>query len=146
MLADKKYISLGSLVCGLFFGLSLALADTAQDANEHYQQGYNALDQKNWGEAAQHFRLSYQAIPRSDVAYLLSVAYSKLSNPTQASQFARKALSDKPPLREPYAGEARKIMEWAKGISKVTMESDGKADRALPPPPQVALPGRESER
>lgn len=146
MLADKKYISLGSLVCVLFFGLAPALADTVKGANEHYQQGYNALDQKNWREAANHFTLSYQAIPRSDVAYLLSVAYSKMLNPSLASQFARKALSGKPPLGEPYAGAAKKILDWAKGPSGIVMESEGKADRALPPPPQVVLPSREFER
>src|SRR5438876_11130454 len=145
MLAGKHAISFGPLVCMLFFGLSLALADEVQaieDANEHYQQGWDALNQRNWREAAKHFDLSYKAKPRPDVAYLLSVAYSKLGKFVQASKLATEALSGQSPLTEPFVVDARNIIAWAQRASRVEKESEGKADTVLPPPPNVGLPPR----
>ncbi|HHD64920.1 MAG TPA: hypothetical protein ENK96_11315 [Desulfobulbaceae bacterium] len=120
---------------------------TIDSADKFYRQGLTAYNMKHWSEAASNFKQSFQVIPHSMTAYMLSATYLNLESPTEALRWAETATRIKPELQEPYITAVSKIIHWAN-----TSKNDpyytltGKADEMNRPsnphvkPPRPVLP------
>lgn len=139
------------LICTLTVSVTLpALAWDQQaidSADKFYRQGLTAYNMKHWSEAASNFEQSFQVIPHSMTAYMLSATYINLESPTKALDWAETATRSKPDLQEPYVTAVREIIHWANSSKNdpyyiITGKADGmnRPSRPHVKPPRPVLP------
>ena len=139
----------------MFFVLpALAYDDaTIEKADKCYQEGITAFNKKHWSIAGRHFVDSFDYIPHSMTAYMLSVTFLKMESPDDALAYSRKAINAEPELEEPYLTGVREIADWAnKAKDDPYYRVTGKADRwdekkpASPKyrPPKPAVPQKRT--
>jgi hypothetical protein len=123
-----------------------SLVGTAQDrmasADIAFKSGRDAYFAGRWREAEKNLKQSYGFYPDPLTAYLLSLTYVNLQDRAGAVDFARKALSLKPPLKANYQAAARSIVNQAPPDTskKVNIENKAVIDTASPPtPPETSL-------
>ena len=119
---------------------------TIEIAERYYQKGFAAYNMKQWSDAAWNFKESFQVIPHSMTAYMLSATYLYMESPQQALTYARKAINNEPGLKEPYVTSVREIADWAnksKDDPYYIIKGKADGDRPLHPkhfPPQPDIP------
>jgi NADH:ubiquinone oxidoreductase subunit 3 (subunit A) len=87
---------------------------TIEEADKSYQQGITAFNKKHWSYAKRYFVESFDYIPHSMTAYMLSVTFLKMESPDDALDYARKAMNSEPELEEPYSTGVKEIADWAR--------------------------------
>lgn len=87
--------------------------ETVKKADEYYMMGFKAFNMGEWANAARNFKKSFDYIPHSMTAYMLSVTSLKMELPKQALNYADTAFSRKPALEEPYSSALKEIAVWA---------------------------------
>ena len=86
---------------------------TIETAAKYYQSGFAAYNVEQWSNAARGFHKSFQVMPHSMTAYMLSATFLHMESPGSALEFAEKAIKGEPELQEPYVTAAREIADWA---------------------------------
>ena len=137
--------SLIMLICTLTVLVTLpALAwdeSTIDKAESFYNHGIASYNMQHWSDAASNFEQSFQVIPHSMTAYMLSVTYINLESPAKALRWAETATRSKPELAEPYISGVRKIVDWARrSTNDPYYIMTGKADGNRPSRPQIKPP------
>lgn len=112
-----------------------------------FQQGLEDYKGEKWEEAVVHFHNCYNFTRHSKVSYCISCCYNQLESAKKALEFAEKALSDKPPLEDPFLTGAQQIRSHAKYILNMRKETPGfrytikgGADDGFPEAPFPPLP------
>lgn len=151
----KQSMTFLMFIIVLFIVLPASAYDdaTIEKADKCYQEGLTAFNKKHWSIAGRHFKESFDHIPHSMTAYMLSVTFLKMESPDDALAYSRKAINTEPELEEPYLTGVREIADWAnKAKHDPYYRVTGKADEwdekkpASPKysPPKPAVPQKRT--
>lgn len=136
-----------NFIIALFFIISFPTPsypdnENISKAEEYFQKGLDAFNNRDWTVAQENFEKSYKSFSHPMVSYMLSCTYMEMTKPEEALKFANIALKGTPKLEKRYLEGVDGIKDWVKKVNSGKIIMEGKADRAGPlvKRPKPAIP------
>ncbi|HMF96375.1 MAG TPA: RICIN domain-containing protein [Vicinamibacterales bacterium] len=123
------------------------LLGTAQNpdgsAERSFEDARSAFDQRQWESAVSLFEQSYRLYPDTLTAYFLCLGYAHLNQASKTGDYARRALSGSPRLRDEYRHGAEWLLDRiTENKSPIFSVSTGATfDTYTPPVPRESTLG-----